>query len=81
MHRTTVQLESGLEMQLRKLANQQRRSLKDVINDLLRRGLEVSRGPKKGSRPLQWHTAAAQPAPGFDPADRTTYLDLLDEGF
>ncbi len=80
MHRTTIQLEAALERELRQLAHEQRRSLKEVMNDLLRRGLAALK-TRTAKRTLEWHTASGKPVAGFDPADRETYLHHLDEGF
>ncbi len=80
MHRTTIQLEGSLERELRRLAHEQHRSLKEVINDLLRRGLAALK-PRHAPQKLEWHIATGKPAAGFDPADRETYLHHLEEGF
>lgn len=81
MNRTTIQLESALADELRKLANDQRKSVSAVINDLLRRALRVVKSSRPRKAAFTWATASAKPAPGFDPADRDTYLDALEEGF
>lgn len=80
MHRTTIQLDGTLEHELRQLAHVQQRSLKEIINDLLRRGLAALKQRTK-AQSFQWHTAQGKPVVGFDPADRETYVELLDEGF
>lgn len=80
MHRTTIQLEGALERELRRLAHEQRRSLKEVMNDLLRRGLAALK-IRSSTQKLEWHVASGKPSVGFDPADRETYLHHLDEGF
>lgn len=81
MNRTTIQLENVLASELKKLAHDQRRSVSAVINDLLRRALGTMRSGSTRKPVFSWATASAKPAAGFDPSDRGTYLDILDEGF
>ncbi|MBI2344156.1 MAG: hypothetical protein HYV02_07495 [Deltaproteobacteria bacterium] len=77
MSRTTIHLPDALQTELKILAHEQRCSFKDLVNDVIRKGLTVMKG-KKIRASLQWHTASAKPSPAFDPSDRETYLDLLD---
>lgn len=81
MNRTTIQLENVLASELKKLAHEQRKSISAVINDLLRRALGTMKSSGKQKPVFSWATASAKPAAGFDPSDRSTYLDVLDEGF
>lgn len=81
MNRTTIQLENVLASELKKLAHEERKSMSAVINDLLRRALGTMKSTGNRKRLFTWTTATAKPAAGFDPSDRDTYLNLLDEGF
>jgi hypothetical protein len=77
MHRTTIPLEGPVERELRRLAAQEKRSFKELVNDLLRRGLKAYRERKGSKVKFQWHTSKGVPAPWFDPSDRSTYLDVI----
>lgn len=81
MNRTTIQLENVLAGELKKLAHDQRKSMSVIINELLRRALGAMKGTVPRKSAFSWVTASAKPAPGFDPADRDTYLHILEEGF
>ncbi len=81
MHRTTLALDSSLERQLRLISHRERRSLKDLINDLLHRALKAYSAPKKKTIEFTWHVSHGKPVPGFDPSDRSTYLDLISRKF
>lgn len=77
MHRTTIPLEAPVESELRRLAAQERRSFKELVNDLLRRGLQAYRSVSKPKHPFEWHTAKGEPVSGFDVSDRSTYMDVI----
>ena len=78
MHRTTIPLEGLVERDLRRISTQEKRSFKDLVNDLLKRGIRDYKSAK-ASRKLafEWHTSDAKPNPAFDPSDRSTYLDVI----
>lgn len=81
MHRTTITLEAPVEKELRRLAASEKRSFTELVNDLLKKGLRFYREIRKPSAVLQWHAAEGVPQPGFDPANRSTYLDALSRNF
>lgn len=77
MHRTTIPLEKPIEKELRRLAAKERRSFKEIVNDLIRRGLKVYKAESPQNVVFQWHTSKGVPVPGFDPSDRSTYFDAI----
>lgn len=77
MHRTTIPLEGPVERELRKLAAQERRSFKELVNELIKKGLKSYRESRMKKVEFQWHTAQGKPRPFFDPSDRSTYLDII----
>ncbi len=80
MHRTTITLETVLERKLRGLAARERKSFKELVNDLLKRGLKNYQVTKSKKPSFHWNTSDAEPHPAFDPADRSTYLDIISKG-
>lgn len=81
MHRTTITLEGTIERELRKLAASEKRSFTELVNDLLKKGLQIYRKIRRPSTALKWHTAGGVPQLGFDPSNRSTYLDSLSRTF
>jgi hypothetical protein len=77
MHRTTIPLEGPVERELRRIAAEERRSFKELVNDLLKKGLQAYRTRKSAGAAFQWHTSDAVPNPSFDPSDRATFFDLI----
>lgn len=77
MHRTTIPLEGPVERELRRLAAHERRSFKELVNELIKRGLRAYQSGSSKKIEFQWHTAAGKPVSGFDPSDRSTYLDAI----
>lgn len=77
MHRTTIPLEGPIERELRRLAAEEKRSFKELVNDLIRRGLKSYQGLARSNTKLEWHTAEGEPAAGFNPSDRSTYLNTI----
>lgn len=77
MHRTTITLERPVEEELRKLVAKEKRSFTELVNELLKKGLRFYKDIKEPLKELQWNTSPARPHEGFDPADRSTYLDIL----
>lgn len=81
MHRTTISLDRPVEKELRQLAAKERRSFKELVNDLLRRGLKTYRGESPARGRFSWHTAAGAAQPFFNPADRQSYAEQLVRNF
>lgn len=81
MKRTTIQLEGVLQSQLKQIAHEQKKSLRAVINDVLRLGLGVFKNKPKKKAKFSWNVASSHPVSGFDPADRNTYLDVLSQKY
>jgi hypothetical protein len=82
MQRTTIQLDGPLKQQLKDFAHAQNLSLKQVINQLLRKGLQAtSESNRKSSPSFRWHVSPAKPIDSFDPADRKSYWDLIQRKF
>lgn len=77
MHRTTVSLEGHVEQQLRKLAAQERRSFTELVNDLIKQGFLAYQSKKTVKHEFKWHVSKGKPRPFFNPADRSTYMDLI----
>lgn len=77
MHRTTISLEGSVEQELRRLAAKEKRSFTELVNELLKKGLNIYKNLRRPPQELQWNTTQAKPNEGFDPADRSTYLDII----
>lgn len=77
MHRTTIPLENLVARELRRLAASERRSFRELVNDLLKRGLEAYRTAKNKRVEFQWHAGDGRLNPGIDIADRSTYLEII----
>ena len=70
--KTTLTLDDDLAAQLEERAETLNLSFKQVVNDTLRRGLDVEEPPKK--RPGEFRTFPGGFAPGIDP-NRLRQLD------
>ena len=68
-------IEPAILRELKARATKEARSLQDVANEAMRKGLRESQRPYK----LQLHGWKAEFQPGVDVADRDRLLDLLDE--
>lgn len=75
MQRTTVALEPAVLAALKRRAADQGRSVQELANELLRRGLEA-RPPRAGYR-LELRGWEAELQPGVDLTDREKLFDLL----
>ena len=65
--RTTLTLEDDVAVQLEVLKRRDRRSLKTLVNEALRRGLHEMAEPPKVSQPFRTRTFDAVPLlPSFD---------------
>lgn len=77
MHRTTIAIEGHLENRLKKLALKERRSFKELVNDLLKRSLKSYQEDAAKHTAFSWHTSAAVAAEFFDPSNRSSYVDAI----
>jgi len=75
MARTTLTIDDVLLRELKTRAAREGRSVQQVANELLRRGMKAARPAYR----LRLHGSGAKLAPGVDLADRDRLLDLLDE--
>ncbi|MBX7147995.1 hypothetical protein K1X76_02825 [bacterium] len=78
MKRATLLLENGIYEQVKSLSRKKGLSIKEVINDLLRLGLNISR--ENNSKKIKvkipvFHNM--KPLPGFDVSDKSTW-DFLE---
>jgi len=73
--RTTLTIDDVLLRELKTRASKEGRSLQQVANELLRRGLKAARPAYR----LRLRGSTAKLAPGVDLADRDRLLDLMDE--
>ncbi len=82
MNRTTIQLDGPLKQQLKDYAHAQDLSLKQVINHLLRKGLQAIATIKPKSS-TQWprHVSYAKPVDSFDPSNRESYWEENQRGW
>jgi hypothetical protein len=74
--RTTLVIDDALFRELKRRAAEQNRTLSDVTQDALRRGLAVAKPPRR-RRPSRLPTFAMGP-PRVDLADRNQLYDVLD---
>ncbi|HSN90431.1 MAG TPA: hypothetical protein VLS93_04320 [Anaeromyxobacteraceae bacterium] len=75
MVRTTLAIEDVLLRELKTRAAREGRTVQQVANELLRRGMRAARPAYK----LALRGSRAKLAPGVDLADRDRLLDLMDE--
>jgi hypothetical protein len=75
MARTTLAIDDALLRELRTRAAKEGRTLQDVVNESLRRGL---RAPARRTYALKLHTTSGGVRPGVDLCDRDRLFDLLD---
>ena len=77
MQRTTLMLDDDLHRQLKRQAAAEGRTLRDLVNTLLRRALrEVGR--RRGKYRLDWPTVSGKLQPGVRLDDRDSLFDLMD---
>jgi plasmid stability protein len=74
MRRTTLKLDEGLLRRLKQRAAAEGRSLQDLANQLLRRGLARQEQPPYTLSLTGWD---ATPQPGVDLLDRDALFDLM----
>lgn len=75
--RTTVTLDEDLAARLKELAHRRRAPFKDVINDVIRRGLAAADEPGT-VQPFRVVPHAGGFLPGVDPGRLNQLLDELD---
>ncbi len=76
MTRTTLALDDDLLKRLKETAARERRTVGEVVNDLLRQALAPQR--KRRGFKLILEGWEAQPRPGVDILDRDKLFDLMD---
>ncbi len=76
MTRTTIALDDDLLQRLKEAAARERRTLGEVVNDLLRQALAPRR--KRQGFKLMLEGWEAEPQPGVDILDRDKLFDLMD---
>ncbi len=79
MKRVTLPMEDALYEQAKALSREFGKTLKDVLNDMLRIGLQKIRNQNKNNGNFKvpsFQTGKINPR--FDPSDRSTW-DILDE--
>lgn len=78
MRRATLLLDDELYRKAKLLSKERGTSLKEVINSLIRDGLQraaLAEAPKKLEIPLR---RGLKPAQGIDPADRNTLYEIME---
>ena len=75
MKRTTLKIDEGVLRSLKQMAAAEGRSLQDLANQLLRRGLA---GPRAEPYTLHIEGWDAQPRAGVNLLDRDALFDLMD---
>lgn len=73
--RTTLTLEDDVARLVEEAVHRERRSMKDVVNDALRRAL----GPGQQTAPYRMPVHHSQIRPGIDPARLNQFLDEVDD--
>ena len=77
MVRTTLAIEDSLLRRLKQKAARDGRTLQDVTNEILRRGL-TAEARATGDYRLELETWDAEVLPGVDLDDRSALLDLME---
>jgi hypothetical protein len=75
MKRTTLKIDEAVLRQLKQQAAAEGRSLQDLANQLLRRGLA---SPSRQPFVLKLSGWSAEPRPGVNLLDRDSLFDLMD---
>ena len=78
--RTTLTLDDDVLEAARRRARQQDRSLQDVVNEALRRGLALGDAPASPAYTFTLKTVAGRLLPGVDLTDRDKLFDLMERG-
>lgn len=77
MGRTTLRIDDTLLRRLRQRAAREGRTLQDVTNEALRRGLEPDDATSDYRLELEGWDGRLRP--GIDPSDRNALLDAMEE--
>ena len=77
MGRTTLRIDDELLRRLRRRAADEDRTLQDVTNEALRRGLEAR--PSSSDYRLELEGWKARLRPGVDLTDRTALMDVMED--
>jgi len=81
MHmRTTLTLDDDVLKAAKRVAREQDRPLKDVINDALRQGLALSESRSRPAYAFRLKTVGGRLLPGVDLADRDKLFEVMERG-
>lgn len=76
--RTTLTIADDISEALRDRARESRRSFKEVVNEVLRRGLSVGEKPTVQQKPFRVNARRMGWAPGVDPLKLNQLVDELE---
>lgn len=76
--RTTLTLDDELVEKLKDLAHKRRIAFKQVVNDVIRRGLSAPELRQAKPKPFKVETFVSEFKPGVDPLKLNQLLDELD---
>jgi hypothetical protein len=76
--RTTLTLDDDIAAKLRELAHRRRAPFRDVVNDVLRRGLTAQESRARDSRPFRVTVFRSRFRPGVDPLKLNQLSDELE---
>ncbi len=76
--RTTLTLENDLARELKNRANSSGRSFKEVVNDVIRRGLHIGEEPAADDEPFRVHASACGFRSGVDPQKLNQLYDEME---
>jgi predicted transcriptional regulator len=78
--RTTLTLDDDVLKAARRVAREQDRPLKDVINDALRQGLALGEARRRPAYRFRMKTVGGRLLPGVDLADRDKLYEVMERG-
>jgi hypothetical protein len=76
--RTTLTLDDDVASRLKEIARESDRSFKEVVNDVVRRGLSIGEAPNKSTEPFRVVPTACGFKPGIDPLKLNQLYDDLE---
>jgi len=76
--RTTLTLDEDLGQRLKELARESGRSFKEVVNEVVRRGLSSGESPQEDPDPFRVEPKACGFKPGIDPLKLNQLYDDLE---
>ena len=76
--RTTLTIDDDIGRALRDLSRERGCSFKDVVNDVLRRGLTTGEKPESDRKPFEVKSAPRGFCPGIDPLKLNQLADELE---